>query len=259
MDALASFVVSRIRDAWQLASVVGGVVFAGIRPSNWPGTVRNVLGRQIVSIGVYAVGLVSLIAFLAGFLVVVQTQVWLRRVSQSYLLGPILVTVLIRELAPLLTNFVVIGRGGTAIATELANMKLAGEVRSLEAQGVDPFIYLLVPRVVGMIVSTFCLTVIFVLVSLVSGYACSVALGVNSGGGRTFARSVAAAIAPADVFNLLSKALIPSLVSGAICCTEGLGVGLLGSDVANAGTRAFHRSVVALMITSAIVSVLTYL
>jgi phospholipid/cholesterol/gamma-HCH transport system permease protein len=259
MNALANFVMGRLRDARFLAAVIGAVILLGFRPSTWPNTVRDVLGRQIVSLGIQATGLVSVVAFLAGFLVVVQTQVWLRRVSQSYLLGPILVTVLIRELAPLLTNFVVIGRGGAAVATELGNMKLAGEVRSLEAQGVDPFIFLVVPRVVGFIVSVFCLTVIFIVVALVSGYACSVIVGVNTGGPRMFARSVASAIAPADVFNLLSKALIPAMVSGAICCAEGLSVDRRHRDVSQAATRSFHRSVVSLFVISTIVSVLTYL
>jgi phospholipid/cholesterol/gamma-HCH transport system permease protein len=138
-------------------------------------------------------------------------------------------------------------------------MKLAGEVRSLEAQGVDPFIFLVVPRVVGFIVSVFCLTVIFVVVALASGYMGSVVLGVNTGGPQMFAKSIAAAIAPADVFNLISKSLVPALVAGAVCCAEGLSVDRRRRDVSRAATRSFHRSVVALFVISTVVSILTYL
>ena len=71
-----------------------------------------------------------MIALIVGVLVVVQAQYWLTRLGQTALIGPILTAVVLRELGPLLTNFVVIARSGTAISTELANMKVHGEVRA---------------------------------------------------------------------------------------------------------------------------------
>src|SRR5437762_1663212 len=61
-------------------------------------------------------------------------------------------------------------RGGSAITTELGFMKAGGEVRVLEAQGIEPLVFLVMPRVLAMAVSAFCLTVIFVLVAFASGY-----------------------------------------------------------------------------------------
>ncbi len=144
-----------IRD---ITTVTCSIIYLSLRPSSWRRPVRGQLSRQILFTGVEAVWLVVVIAVLAGISVVVQAQVWLARFGQTELLGAILVTVIIRELGPLLVNFVVIGRSGTAICTELANMKVRQEVEVLDAQGVDPIIYLVLPRILGMIISVFSLT-----------------------------------------------------------------------------------------------------
>src|SRR5207237_6895723 len=105
-----------------------------------------------------------------GILVVVQLDVWTGRLWQSQTLGQLLVLVVAWELGPLFANFVLIVRGGSAITTELGFMKAGGEVRVLEAQGIDPLLFLVMPRVLAMAVSAFCLTVIFVLVAFATRY-----------------------------------------------------------------------------------------
>src|ERR1044071_2482698 len=98
------------------------------------------------------------VAALVGVWVVVQLSYWVGQTGQSQLLGPLLITIVARELAPVVINFVVIVRSGSAMATELGVMKLNGEIDSMNAQERDPFVELVVPRVLGMAVSTFCLT-----------------------------------------------------------------------------------------------------
>ncbi len=242
-----------------LLAMVAAVLATVIRPARWRPTVRDVLARQILFTGVDATRFVAVIALLVGLSVVVQAQVWLTKVGQANLLGPLLITVIVRELAPLLTNFVIIGRSGTAVATELGSMKVSGEILVLDAQGLDPFQYLVVPRVLGMAVSVFCLTVIFVAVALVSGYVVGLAVGATNMSPLGFADTVLAGLSQADVWNLLIKSLGSGLLTGAICCTEGLSVGSSITEVPQAATRAVMRSITALFVTSALVSAITYL
>ncbi len=242
-----------------VVAVAWGVVSQSLRARTWPRTVRNVLARQVLFTGYEAVRFVSVVAMMVGISVVVQAQVWLVKVGQSALLGPVLVMVVIRELGPLLTNFIVIGRSGTAISTELGNMKVNGEVRVLDSQGMDPFTYLVVPRVLGVALSVFCLTVVFIVVSFLSGYLFGVLMGVGTAHPALFFNSVVQAIRPADVINLLAKTWIPGLLTGAICCTEGLSVQAAVTEVPQAASRAVVRSITALFVTSALVSLLTYL
>jgi len=250
--------LGRWRYNTEVAAMLAGVFQLAVRPRFWPRTVREQLAKQILFSGVDALGLVSLIAVLAGISVVAQAQYWLNNFGQSAMLGPILVAVIIREAGPLLVSFVVIARSGTAIATELASMRVRREVDVLDAQGVDPMVYLVMPRVLGLAASTFCLTLVLIVVSLGSGFIFGVLLGTAPGSLSLFTGSVLGAIARADVANLLAKTLIPGLLVGAICTREGLCIRGSVTDIPRAATRGVVRSIAAALIVSAIASVLTY-
>lgn len=249
---------SKLRVHSDTAAIVWTVLTLAFRRTTWRRTVRAVLARQILFTGYEATRFIAMVAFMVGISVVVQMQVWLARVGQTGLLGPVLVMVVIRELGPLLVNFIVIGRSGAAIATELGNMKSTGEVDVLDAQGLDPFIYLVVPRVIGVAVSVFCLTIIFIIFSFLSGYLSGLLLGANPGQFVLFVESVFRALSPADVVNLLVKTFVPGALTGAICCMEGLSAGYSMTEVPQVTTRSVVRSVGALFVVSAVMSVLTY-
>ena len=250
--------VSRYRDFQYLLAVLGTTALVAVRPRNWRRTVSNVLARQVLFTGVLAVGFMSTIAFVVGISVVLQAQVWLTRVGQSQLLGPLLVVVVVRELAPLLTNLVLIIRSASAIAAEMGQMKLDGQVNLLDAQGLDPLIYLVMPRVIGMGICALALAIVFILVAFVSGYGCGVLIGVHQRPGD-FLYSVLGAVHMADVANLLAKSILPAVLTAGICCIEGLGVQSSLAEIPRATSVALSRSVIALFLVSAIVSLLTYL
>lgn len=259
IGTLGSRTISYWRGVRYVLAVAWSVLGVAVKRRYWTRSVRNVLARQILFTGYEATRFVSLIAFMVGISIVVQAQVWLTAVGQANLLGSVLVMVVVREVGPLLTNFVVIGRSGTAIATELGNMKVNGEVHALDAQGLDPFVYLVVTRVLGVAISVFCLTIVFIVVSFFSGYVSGLLLGLTAMEPSRFIDTVFSALHQADVLNLLAKTLIPGILTGVICCTEGLSVGSAITEVPQAATRGVVRSTTALFITSALVSLLTYL
>ncbi len=255
---LGAATIRRFRGICFLSGAICAVVTSVFRPKQWPPTVRNVLARQILFTGYEATRFVSLIAIAVGVSIVVQVQVWIGALGQSALLGPVLVTIIIREVGPLITNFVVIGRSGTAIATEMANMRVNREIEVLDAQGIDPFLYLVLPRVLGAAISIFCLTIVFIVVSFAAGFLSGLALGANVGSPWTFLDSIFAAISPADVINVFVKTLLPGMLMGAICCCEGLKIEGAVTEVPQAATRAVVKSTSALFLISAVVSILTY-
>lgn len=241
-----------------ILAVAWAVIGLACRPDSWHRTTRTVLARQIVFTGIDALGFVGLVGFLAGISVVVQAQVWMSRLGQSELLGPLLVTVIVREVGPLLVNFIVIGRSATAMAAELAGMKVRNEVDVLDAQGLDPLLYLVMPRSIAVATSVFCLTLFFALVSLGSGYLCGAFVGTGPGDPLIFLRSVLQGISPSDFVNLLAKTLIPGMLTGVITAIEGLSVEGVATDIPQAVTRSVIRSNLAVLVVSAIVSVLSY-
>jgi phospholipid/cholesterol/gamma-HCH transport system permease protein len=241
------------------AAVMGTVLYVGVQPRYWVHTVRGAFSRQVVAIGVESVGLVCGVAIFVGITVVVQLAFWVEQVGQSQLLGPLLVAVVARELGPVLVGIVVIVRSGSAMATELGIMKTDGRVDALEAQRISPFIYLVMPRVLAAAVSIFCLTILFILVALASGYLFGAMVGKGSRDLMLFVDTVSRAVRPRDVLVILSKSILPALFAGASCCIGGLDVGESLTEVPHATQHALVRSIVGLFVISTIVSFLTYL
>ena len=127
------------------------------------GVARNVMGprirQEIVRAGVALMPMFMFVAFALGFLVIGQTVSALARVGATGYLGSTMVIVVVRELGPLLTAMLVLARVGTAHVIELGTARATGEVEALEALGIDPVHYLIVPRVWGMMAGIFSLTV----------------------------------------------------------------------------------------------------
>jgi phospholipid/cholesterol/gamma-HCH transport system permease protein len=251
--------LSQGRKLVRLLGIVCAVLMSAARPSYWRRTVRKVFALKVMSSGVEAIGIVVVLAIALGVLLVVQYQLWLGQIVQSRLLGPVLIAVVVRELGPLLVNLVVIARSGSAMAAELALMHVSGEDRVIEGQGLDTFGYIVVPRVLALVVSVFCLTMIFVACSFLSVYIGGQWIDTKTGTFWDFTRDTLGALAPADVANLLLKSTIPPLLTGCICCAEGLGAGDTSAEVPRACRVAVQRSVVALFATSAVISVVAYL
>jgi phospholipid/cholesterol/gamma-HCH transport system permease protein len=259
MGRLGGWVWAQWDELRHAAAVIGTVLCVGVQPQHWVRPVRKAFARQILSIGVEPLWFVGAVAVFVGISVVVQLTFWVGEAGQSQLLGPLLVAVVARELGPVLINLIVIVRSDSAMTTELGVLKINGEVRALEAQGSDPFLQLIVPRVLGTAVSTFCLTIVFILVAFASGYLFAAWMGMGSRDLLLFADTVSGAIQPKDVFNILAKSILPALFASASCCLGGLGVGGSVTEIPQATQRALTRSVAGLFVISAAVSLLTYL
>ncbi|MCX7818571.1 MAG: ABC transporter permease [Kiritimatiellae bacterium] len=256
---LGEGVLRRLRRHVRVAATVAAVVVHALRPSTWRRPVRAVLARQVLFTGVEALPFAAMVAVVIGLAVVLQTQVQLSRFGQTALIGPILAAVVVREAGPLLVNFVVIMRSGTAIASELSTMKLTGQLRVLDSQGVDPFPYLAVPRAIGVATAVSALAIVFVGISLASGYLVGLLIGAPMEPWDRFVDGIAAAVLPSDVANVLAKTWIPGLLTGVICTLEGLDVQTAWTEIPQAATRGVVRSVAALFLVVVIVSLVTYL
>jgi len=259
MGRLGEWVWTQWDELRHTAAVIGTVLCVCVQPRYWVRPVQKAFARQVLSIGVEPLWFVGAVAVFVGISVVVQLTFWAGETGQSQLLGPLLVAVVARELGPVLINLIVIVRSDSAMTTELGILKINGEVRALEAQGSDPFLQLVMPRVLGTAVSTFCLTIVFILVAFASGYLFAAWAGKGNRDLLLFADTVSRAVQPKDVFNILAKSILPALFASASCCVGGLGVSRSVTEIPQATQRALTRSVVGLFVISAVVSVLTYL
>lgn len=218
----------------------------------------DVMVRQILFTGVDSLAFTGLIATLVGLSVVLQAQLNLAA-GDADLLGKLLVFALVRELGPLVASLIIIGRSGTAVVVELANMRVSREIDTLQAMGIDVFEYLVVPRMGGIVISIFCVSMFFVVVSLLVGLVGGIVLSANSMSVIEFVDVISNNLRVVDVFLFVLKTIPGGLMVASIACIEGLGAGPEITDVPRAATRGTVTSITVLFTWSALVSGLAYL
>jgi len=132
--------------------------------------IHPMVRREIARAGVRLLPMYLFVAIALGFLAIGQTVTVAARLGAFDYVGTVMVTVVVREVGPLLSAVLALARVGTANVIELGTGRALGDVEVLEAQGIDPIHYLVVPKVIGMTLGVFSLTVYLILAALASGY-----------------------------------------------------------------------------------------
>jgi len=217
-------------------------------------TVRRVITTQIMYTGVQALSLVSVIAFLLGASIIIQTN--LLGSADGELLGKVLVAVVLRELAPLVTAIVIAGRSGTAMATELGNMKVNSEVLALSSLGIDPPRFIVLPRLVASIVSVLVLMIYFSVVAIVGAFV--VAQLTATATWASLYSGVSRGVMPFDLGLFLLKGVGLGAIVGWLCCHYGLQVKSSPTEVPQQASRAVVMSLLCGVVYSTFVTALFY-
>jgi phospholipid/cholesterol/gamma-HCH transport system permease protein len=186
--------------------------------------------------------IVALTAFALGFVIIGQTVSLLSQVGAQNYAGTVMVTVVVRELGPIVTALLVLARIGTATVIELGYLRAAGEVEALEALGIDPIHYLVVPRVIGLGLSIFSLTVYLIIIALFSGYLFAFLHDVPLLPSQ-YITQLAQALRWEDFILLALKTFFFGTVIAIVTCYEGLANPLRQEEIAAATTRAVVQSV----------------
>src|ERR1043165_5889774 len=178
---------------------------------------------QIHRAGLRLLPMISFMAVALGLVIIGQSVALLNKYgagAQNYA-GVVMVAVVVRELGPLVTALLVLARVGTAIVIDLSTQRAMGEVEALEALGIDPIHYLVVPRVWGLAVSIFALTVYLIIICLIAGYAFAFIQDVPLSIGDYF-EQMANSLVWEDFLLLGLKTLVFGAFIAVISCYQGL-------------------------------------
>lgn len=168
-----------------------------------------------------------------------------------------LVWVVLREVGPLIAAVLVIQRSGTAVATELALMKISGEVASLRRMRIDAQDLLVVPRVAGIALANAALTVYVQFIAVGGGMVLS-ALTINASLGE-MAENFFLLASPLDIVYSIAKSLLFGAAIGVIACWYGLNPpGNSINAVPKAAVSAVTQSTLAVMLLNIIFAYLVY-
>ncbi len=215
---------------------------------------RRVTVRQVFFTGFEALPLVSVMALLVGATIIIQAQ--LVTALPGEILGKMLVAVVLREVAPLTTALVVAGRSGTAISTELGNMKVNDEVLALVSLGINPHRFVVLPRLIGTVVSVLVLTVYFGALAILGGFLVTLVIGAPSF--LAMRAGFADALVPLDFPLFVLKGAGLGVIIGWLACHFGLEVGASPTEVPMRASQAVVFGMLACVVFNTVVTVTFY-
>jgi len=166
--------------------------------------------HQLHFIGARSTPVILVAGFFTGMVLALQFYDTLVRFGSVSLLGSAVALAMIRELAPVLTALVVIGRAGSAMCSEIGIMRSQEQIDALECMGVDPYSYLLAPKLVATVVSLPLLTSLFIVIGIVGGWFVGVVLfGVSE---AAFFQGMSETVLNHDIAMGFTKALVFGLL-----------------------------------------------
>lgn len=253
LGSLGWFVRTRSRFVLSLMAMAAGIVAESLSPRAWRRSVRSEFARVLrLALG-GSLRSTIIVASLAGIGMVYEAIYWLRVAGQEGALGNILVIVLLREVAPLLVGILLLGRSGSAMLTELCHLHSARQLHALHAQGIDPFQVLVMPRGAAFAIASYALGIVFILVTLLVGFAVASLLGIVQTSLWSFFDAVLRATTPRDFVVLPVKMLAIGLLIAATACLTALSAEP-EDDIGRLIARGFMRGMLAVLLTSGLLS-----
>jgi phospholipid/cholesterol/gamma-HCH transport system permease protein len=213
--------------------------------------------HQAMAVGVGAIPIVSLITFFVGLIMALQSAYELRRLGAIQFVADAVAISIIRELGPLITAIIVIGRSGSAFAAEIGTMKVTEEVDALETMGVRPVGFLVAPKFLAMLVMVPCLTIWADFMGVMGGCLFGV-MGANFTV-MSYLRATRDALVVNDILTGLVKSALFAVVITAVGCQEGFSTGAGAEEVGRSTTTAVVRSIFLVIAVDLVFTALFYL
>jgi len=216
--------------------------------------------KQILFVGARSVLVIVIAGLFVGMVVALQFYDTLVRFGSISLLGSAVGLSLTRELGPVLTALMVIGRTGSAMCAEIGIMRIDNQIDALECMAIDPHRYLISPRILAGIICVPILTAIFIIVGIFGGYFIGVILFDISAG--SYFQNMNDTILNRDLFMGFIKSIFFGLLIVWISCEKGFNLhldkrGIYGSEgVSRITTEAVVTSSISILFSDYLLSAL---
>lgn len=206
-----------------------------------------VILRQILFTGFEALPLISFLALAIGGLIILQGNNFLAGFGQGIWVHVILVTVVINELSGILTALVVVARSGTAISTELGNMKVRREMDLLRSFGISPVAYLVVSRVIGVVVSMVVLVLYFNFIAVLGGWLFAQVFSALEF--KAFMKDFLSVLKFSHIISGFIKSICFGLIISIVSTFQGMSVGMASTEIPQRTIKAVMVSIFAIILT----------
>ncbi len=175
--------------------------------------------HQVYYIGAGSTTIIMLVSLFTGMVLGLQSYHALSQFGAVGGLGALVSLSLIRELGPVLTAIMITARAGSAITAEVGIQRISEQIDALHTMRIDPFRYLISPRITAAIISFPLLTAVFDLIGIIGGYLTSVILlGLNAG---VYSHSITSNVDMKDLTDGFIKAIVFAVIVATVCCYQG--------------------------------------
>lgn len=130
--------------------------------------------RQFIDIGYYSLPVVGLTAIFTGMILALQSYTGFTRFNAESAIAGVVALSVTRELAPVLAGLMVAGRIGASIAAEIGTMRVTEQIDALTTLSVNPYKYLIVPRLIAGTIMLPALVFIADIIGVYGGYIVSI-------------------------------------------------------------------------------------
>ena len=175
--------------------------------------------QQIYYVGARSITIIMLVSLFTGMVLSLQSYHALIKFGAVGGLGALVSLSLIRELGPVLTAIMITARAGSAITAEIGIQRISEQIDALKTMRIDPFRYLISPRIIAAIISFPLLTAVFDFIGIIGGYVSGVALlGLNAG---VYSHSIQSNVEMKDITDGFIKATVFAVIVATVCCYQG--------------------------------------
>ena len=201
-----------------------------------------------------AMPIIALLGFLIGVILAFQAIIQLGRFGvESYVIN-LVGSVIVTELAPLVTAVVLAGRTGSAFAAELGTMKVNEELDAMTTFGIDLGRFLLLPKLLAMLLATPGLTIIADVCGILGGMmiVCSMLhFSLAEYIGRT-----CEIIQPVDLLQGMAKSVAFGAIVALVGCMKGLNAPRDAGGVGSSTTSAVVGAIFLIVVIDAVLTAL---
>jgi phospholipid/cholesterol/gamma-HCH transport system permease protein len=242
VDELGKYVVARFTELGTFCLYLYEIFRQATRPPyRW-----DQIFLHLEFIGNQSLNIILLTGFFTGAVFALQIGGIFQIFRAESIMGAATGKALTREMAPLMTAFLLTGRAGSAMTAEIATMRVNEQVDAMEAMAVDPIHYLVVPRVLAAMAIIPLLCAIFVFIGTIGAFITGVAVfDVDVG---IFLDRIKWMVEPADIFSGLKKAFAFALIIGTISCRYGLNAGGGAKGVGKATTMSVVMTLLVILL-----------
>jgi phospholipid/cholesterol/gamma-HCH transport system permease protein len=210
--------------------------------------------HQVEETGISALPIVGLLAFLIGIVLAYQGADQLKRFGAQIFTINLLGVGVLREIGGLITAIIVAGRSGSAFTAHLGSMRVNQEIDAMQAMGLNTVDTLVLPRIIGLVISLPLLTFYANIMALIGGATmCYFDLGITI---PVFLRQLNQAVSVNTLMVGLIKAPVFAFVIALVGCYEGFQVERNAASVGLLTTRSVVESVFLVIVLDAAFSIM---